>query len=98
MAPEQNAIRLSVITRAPCDVIEDSHGGGRMCFLIAAVAVHEGVDAWRGEQCDDCAVPAAAIAGGNADSCGCGPGCTDACCTPRGSRRRLVEDLAVWPR
>jgi hypothetical protein len=24
---------------------------------IAAVAVREGVQAWRGEQCDDCAIP-----------------------------------------
>ncbi len=48
-------------------------------LVIAAVAVREGVEAWRGEQCDDCAIPAAAD--GAADSCGCGPGCTDACCT-----------------
>lgn len=27
-------------------------------LVIAAVAVREGVQAWRGEQCDDCAVPA----------------------------------------
>jgi divalent metal cation (Fe/Co/Zn/Cd) transporter len=27
-------------------------------LIIAAVAVNEGVKAWRGEQCDDCAVPA----------------------------------------
>ena len=47
-------------------------------LVIAAVAVREGVQAWRGEQCDDCAIPAAAD--GTADSCGCGPGCTDACC------------------
>nr|WP_127554015.1 cation transporter [Actinoplanes sp. OR16] len=48
-------------------------------LVIAAVAVREGVEAWRGEQCDDCAIPAAA--NGPADDCGCGPGCTDACRT-----------------
>ena len=47
-------------------------------LVIAAVAVREGVEAWRGEQCDDCAIPAAAD--GTADSCGCGPECTAACC------------------
>lgn len=41
-------------------------------LVIAGVAVKEGVEAWRGEQCDDCApVPAAAAA----DGCDCGPGC-----------------------
>ena len=38
--------------------------------VIAAVAIREGVDGWRREQCDDCA-PVAARA--------CGPNCTDAC-------------------
>ncbi|SCL36379.1 cation diffusion facilitator family transporter [Micromonospora aurantiaca (nom. illeg.)] len=47
-------------------------------LVIAAVAIREGVEAWRGEQCDDCALPAA---GSDADGCGCGPGCTEACCT-----------------
>ncbi len=41
-------------------------------LVIAGVAVKEGVEAWRGEQCDDCApVPAAAAP----DGCDCGPGC-----------------------
>ncbi|MBO3736564.1 cation transporter [Actinoplanes flavus] len=48
-------------------------------LVIAAVAVREGVEAWRGEQCDDCALPAPADSA--TDSCGCGPGCTGACCT-----------------
>ncbi|MDI1461352.1 cation transporter [Catellatospora sp. KI3] len=41
-------------------------------LVIAAVAVKEGVGAWRGEHCDDCALPASA------------EGCTSAndCCTP----------------
>lgn len=54
-------------------------------LVIAAVAVREGVEAWRGEQCDDCALPAAGV---DADGCGCGPGCTDACCTDNGQAGR----------
>ncbi|WP_406079345.1 cation diffusion facilitator family transporter [Micromonospora sp. NBC_00858] len=49
-------------------------------LVIAAVAVREGVEAWRGEQCDDCALPAVGGETDGAASCGCGPGCTDACC------------------
>lgn len=47
-------------------------------LVIAFVAVREGVEAWRGEQCDDCAIPGTS---GNGDGCACEPGCTDACCT-----------------
>jgi divalent metal cation (Fe/Co/Zn/Cd) transporter len=36
-------------------------------LVIAAVAVREGAEAWRGEQCDDCALPAIR---GEADGCG----------------------------
>jgi divalent metal cation (Fe/Co/Zn/Cd) transporter len=44
-------------------------------LAVAAVAVKEGREAWRGENC--CAVP-----GLDAEQrCGCGPGCTDACCS-----------------
>jgi divalent metal cation (Fe/Co/Zn/Cd) transporter len=43
-------------------------------LLVAAVAIKEGREAWRGENC--CAVPGAVTEVG----CGCGPGCTDACC------------------
>jgi divalent metal cation (Fe/Co/Zn/Cd) transporter len=44
-------------------------------LIIAAVAVREGVQAWRGEACDDCApLPAADAADGG------GPGCADGCC------------------
>jgi divalent metal cation (Fe/Co/Zn/Cd) transporter len=46
-------------------------------LVIAAVAVREGLEAWRGEGC--CAPPRP---GADTDgvACGCGPGCTDACC------------------
>jgi divalent metal cation (Fe/Co/Zn/Cd) transporter len=48
-------------------------------LAIAGVAVKEGVEAWRGEQCDDCALPAADGAAG----CGCGADCTDASCADK---------------
>jgi hypothetical protein len=41
-------------------------------LAVAAVAVKEGIDAWRGEGCDCAAVPIPGQA-----ACGCGPGCTD---------------------
>ncbi|MFF3444748.1 cation transporter [Streptosporangium sp. NPDC002721] len=44
-------------------------------LVIAAVAVKEGRDAWRGDAC--CAVPVAAVPAHkarNADACGCAPG------------------------
>jgi divalent metal cation (Fe/Co/Zn/Cd) transporter len=44
-------------------------------LVIAAVAVDEGLEAWRGEGC--CA-PTRAASVAQADGCGCGPGCT--CC------------------
>jgi divalent metal cation (Fe/Co/Zn/Cd) transporter len=49
-------------------------------LVIAAVAVREGLGAWRG---DACCSPAAALleADGSAPAgCGCITGCTDACC------------------
>lgn len=49
-------------------------------LVIAAVAVHEGVEAWRGEHCDDCALPSGP--GTRTDHCACEPGCTGACCSP----------------
>ncbi len=62
-------------------------------LVIAAVAVKEGRDAWRGDAC--CAVPppgaAAAMEPGphtaeaaQEDGCGCRPGCS--CCTPGAAR------------
>jgi divalent metal cation (Fe/Co/Zn/Cd) transporter len=44
-------------------------------LIIAAVAVREGVQAWRGEACDDCAPLPAADAADRG-----GPGCADGCC------------------
>lgn len=48
-------------------------------LAVATVAVREGLEAWRGEDC--CAIP-----GALEDGCGCGPGCTDACCAADGSQ------------
>ncbi|MGW4102979.1 hypothetical protein [Streptomyces sp. NPDC004976] len=48
---------------------------------IAAVAVKEGREAWRGDNC--CAAPIGGIAettGQKQAGCGCAPGC--ACCAP----------------
>jgi divalent metal cation (Fe/Co/Zn/Cd) transporter len=50
-------------------------------LVIAAVAIREGVQAWRGEQCDDCAIPTTTEQDADADGCGCGPGCANSCCT-----------------
>lgn len=44
-------------------------------LVIAAVAVREGVEAWRGEACDDCAVP---VADDDAAAHGHEAGCADA--------------------
>ncbi len=50
-------------------------------LVIAGVATKEGIEAWRGDHCDDCApIPTGETA---AEACGCGPGCADACCTDR---------------
>jgi divalent metal cation (Fe/Co/Zn/Cd) transporter len=61
-------------------------------LVIAAVAVREGIEAWRGEGC--CA-PAHPGAGAHADadsgSCGCGDGCTDACCAPAAATPQIVQ-------
>lgn len=50
-------------------------------LVIAAVAVREGLEAWRG---DACCSPAAALRTDSVDATGdrCGPGCADACCAP----------------
>lgn len=58
-------------------------------LVIAAVAVKEGREAWRGDAC--CPTPAAAAdtTASPADNSGCAdcePGCTDACCTPNSNR------------
>ena len=51
-------------------------------LVIAAVAVREGVEAWRGEGCCAPARAGEHPGGDAADGCACGDGCTDACCAP----------------
>ena len=47
---------------------------------VAALAVREGLEAWRGENC--CA-PVGFV---TQESCACGPNCTDACCATETSK------------
>jgi divalent metal cation (Fe/Co/Zn/Cd) transporter len=47
-------------------------------LVIAAVAVKEGREAWRG---DSCCAPALVTLAPGTDACGCGPGCDDDCCS-----------------
>jgi divalent metal cation (Fe/Co/Zn/Cd) transporter len=47
---------------------------------VAALAVREGLEAWRGENC--CA-PVGFV---TEESCACGPNCTDACCATETSK------------
>ncbi len=46
-------------------------------LVIAGVAVKEGLEAWRGEHCDNCAPIAAEQP--DRQGCACGPDCTDGC-------------------
>lgn len=66
-------------------------------LVIAAFAVKEGREAWRGDAC--CATPTAteqASEQGTEDgACGCGPGCTDACCAP--TREEQQRRVQRWP-
>jgi divalent metal cation (Fe/Co/Zn/Cd) transporter len=55
-------------------------------LVIAAVAVKEGLEAWRGETCG-CAP---ALERDASSECDCEPGCTDACCTPQNAQLDLT--------
>jgi divalent metal cation (Fe/Co/Zn/Cd) transporter len=59
-------------------------------LVIAAVAVKEGVEAWKGEGC--CAPGAA----GHADEeCGCTEGCTEACCAPAATAAGAAQPIQI---
>jgi divalent metal cation (Fe/Co/Zn/Cd) transporter len=63
-------------------------------LVIAAVAVREGVEAWRGEGCCAPGHPDVAVSTGRiGDGCGGGDGCTGSCCTPATS-----DVLQITPR
>jgi divalent metal cation (Fe/Co/Zn/Cd) transporter len=51
-------------------------------LVIAAVAIREGLEAWKG---DSCCSPAAALHEEARDHCGCEVGCTASCCIPAAS-------------
>jgi hypothetical protein len=62
-------------------------------LVIAAVAVREGIQAWRGE---GCACGPAATASATTDSCGCADDpadCTDGCCTTGTTQTVTIEGL-----
>ncbi|GAA3550731.1 cation transporter [Microlunatus spumicola] len=56
-------------------------------LVIAAVAVREGLEAWRGDGCCSPVADALRADAGPEESCGCGPGCADACCSPSAEAR-----------
>ena len=58
-------------------------------LVIAAVAVREGVEAWKGEGC--CAPARPAEDAGADDACGCAAGCADACCTPAAAAPQTLQ-------
>ena len=60
-------------------------------LVIAAVAVKEGLEAWRGEACS-CAP---AIERESSSGCGCGPDCADACCSPATSALDVTTQTAA---
>lgn len=65
-------------------------------LIIAAVAVREGGEAWRGE---GCCSPISGDTNLDGDACGCGPGCTDACSTPTDDTSvRAVQPIAITAR
>jgi divalent metal cation (Fe/Co/Zn/Cd) transporter len=62
-------------------------------LVIAAVAVREGIEAWKGEGC--CAPRGDAHA--DSDGCGCADGCTDACCAPA-AEPAAPQSIQITPR
>jgi divalent metal cation (Fe/Co/Zn/Cd) transporter len=63
-------------------------------LVIAAVAIREGIEAWKGEGC--CAPGGDAHA--DVDGCGCTDGCTDACCAPAAAEPAAPQSIQVTPR
>ena len=57
-------------------------------LVIAAVAVREGVDAWRG---DSCCSPSASLHRDGPGERGCGPGCTSPCCAAAAAGPRTLD-------
>jgi hypothetical protein len=56
--------------------------------VIAGVAIREGIQAWRG---DNCCSPVSALHPRTdvEEDCGCEAGCTDACCAPADGKEQV---------
>jgi divalent metal cation (Fe/Co/Zn/Cd) transporter len=63
-------------------------------LVIAAVAVREGIEAWKGEGC--CALGRDGHA--DVDGCDSADGCTDACCDPAAAQAAARQSLHITPR
>jgi divalent metal cation (Fe/Co/Zn/Cd) transporter len=62
-------------------------------LIIAAVAIREGIEAWKGEGCCAPGDPDADV-----DDCGCTDGCTDACCAPATAEPAAPQSIQITPR
>jgi divalent metal cation (Fe/Co/Zn/Cd) transporter len=62
-------------------------------LLIAAVAIKEGIEAWRGEGC--CAPGGDGQA--DVDECGCADGCTESCCAPAAAGPAVPRSIQISP-
>jgi len=62
-------------------------------LIIAAVAVREGIEAWKGQGCCAFGDPHADV-----DDCGCADGCTDACCAPAAAQPATAQSIQITPR
>jgi divalent metal cation (Fe/Co/Zn/Cd) transporter len=62
-------------------------------LIIAAVALREGVEAWKGDGCCAPGRPSenASAAEDTSDGCGCADGCTDTRCTPTATGPRTFQ-------
>src|SRR3954470_22201897 len=65
-------------------------------LVIAAVAIKEGIEAWKGEGC--CALGGDAHAHADVDGCGCADGRNDACCAPAAAEPAAPHSIQITPR
>ena len=64
-------------------------------LIIAAVAVREGIEAWRGENCACTPALPGDSTGQASEGCGCDDGCTDACCAE--TAPATPDSLSITP-
>jgi divalent metal cation (Fe/Co/Zn/Cd) transporter len=67
-------------------------------LVIAAVAIREGIEAWKGEGCCAPGGDAHAHAHADVDGCGCAEGCPDACCAPAAAEPAAPQSIQITPR